>query len=133
MDQQKWIVKLMGYDYDIEYRLGHENMAANAFSCLHGKLAITYLQPTWFADIRREAQTDSKLTAMRVALSKNPSSNHGYEVRGERLWFKGRLVLSQNSQFKDALLCKFHGTPTGGHSGIFRPANKVLPASIRST
>ena len=71
----------MGYDYDIEYRPGRENMAADALSRLHGELvAITYSQPTWLANIRHEAQTDSKLTAMQVALSKNPSSNHGYEV-----------------------------------------------------
>lgn len=47
MDQQKWIVKLMGYDYDIEYRPGRENMAADALSRLHGELvAITYPQLT---------------------------------------------------------------------------------------
>ena len=56
MDQQKWIVKLMGYDYDIEYRPGHENLATNALSRLHGELlSITYPQPTWLADILREA------------------------------------------------------------------------------
>ena len=85
----------MGYDYDIEYCPSRENMVADALSRLHGELiAITYSQSTWLADIRREAQTDSKLTTMWVALSKNPSSNHGYEVQGEQLWFKGRLVLS---------------------------------------
>ena len=126
MDQQKWIVKLMGYDYDIEYRPGRENMAADALSRLHGELvSITYPQPIWLADIQREAQTDSKLTAMREALSKNPSRNHGYEVRGEQLWFKGRLVLPQNSRFKNALLHEFHDTPIGGHLGIFRTYKRV--------
>ena len=116
----------MGYDYDIEYRPGRENMAADALSRLHGELvSITYPQPIWLADIQREAQTDSKLTAMREALSKNPSSNHGYEVRGEQLWFKGRLVLPQNSRFKNALLHEFHDTPIGGHLGIFRTYKRV--------
>ena len=55
----------MGYDYDIEYCPSRENMAADALSRLHGELiAITYSQSTWLADIRREAQTDSKLTTM---------------------------------------------------------------------
>lgn len=37
MDQQKWIVKLMGYDYEIEYRPGNETVAADALS-----LSITW-------------------------------------------------------------------------------------------
>lgn len=48
MDQQKWIMKLTGYDYEIEYRPGRENMATDALSCLHGELAsITYPHPIW--------------------------------------------------------------------------------------
>lgn len=62
---------------------------------------------------------------MREALSKNPSNNHGYEVRGEQLWFKGRLVLPQNSRFKNALLWEFHDTPIRGHSRIFRTYKRV--------
>ena len=48
MDQQKWIVKLMRYDYEIEYRPGYENVAVDALSHLHRELAsITYPQPIW--------------------------------------------------------------------------------------
>jgi len=70
MDQQKWIVKLMGYDYEIEYRPGLENVAADALSRLHGELAsITYPQPIWLEVVRCEAKVDPTLTAMHEALS----------------------------------------------------------------
>ena len=43
MDQQKWLVKLMGYDYEIEYKPGRENVAVDALSRVHGELTtITY-------------------------------------------------------------------------------------------
>ena len=32
LDQQKWLVKLMGYDYKIKYRPGCENVAVDALS-----------------------------------------------------------------------------------------------------
>ena len=43
MDQQRWLVKLMGYDYEIEYKPGRENVAVDTLSRVHGELtAITY-------------------------------------------------------------------------------------------
>ena len=33
-DQQKWIVKLMGFEYEIEYKQGNEKKAADALSQL---------------------------------------------------------------------------------------------------
>ena len=86
MDKQKWIVKLMGYDYEIEYRPGRENVAVDALSRLHGELAsITYPHPIWLKAVQCEAQVDPTLTAMREALSKGTISNQEYETKGEQL------------------------------------------------
>ena len=65
MDKQKWLVKLMGYEYEIEYRLGRDNTEADALSSLHGELfAITYLHPTLLEAICLEAHNDPTLSAM---------------------------------------------------------------------
>ena len=46
LDQQKWLVKLMGFDQ-------RENVAADALSRLHGELtAISCPQPTWLTMVR---------------------------------------------------------------------------------
>jgi len=39
-DQQKWIVKLMGFDYEVEYKQGCENKAPDALSWLLGDLLV---------------------------------------------------------------------------------------------
>lgn len=51
--QQKWLSKMLGYDYEITYKKGTENVVTDALSrqgCeeLEGQtMAITEVLPTW--------------------------------------------------------------------------------------
>ena len=57
----------MGYDYEIEYKPGRENVAVDTLSRVHGELtAITYPRPTWLAIVPHEAHTDPLLIAMKI-------------------------------------------------------------------
>ncbi|KAF7126963.1 hypothetical protein RHSIM_Rhsim11G0145700 [Rhododendron simsii] len=51
VEQQKWLTKLLGYDYEIVYKAGHENKVANALSRLGGDqdtmAALTVVQADW--------------------------------------------------------------------------------------
>ena len=77
----------MGYDYEIEYRLGQDNTIADALIRLHGKLfAITYPHPTWLEAIRLEAHNDPTLLAMRDALKNGTIYTKGYEEKEGHLW-----------------------------------------------
>jgi hypothetical protein len=42
-EQQKWVAKLLGYDYEILYCLDRENSAANALSKKQGSLILNHL------------------------------------------------------------------------------------------
>ena len=55
----------MGYDYEIEYRPGRENKAADALSRLHGDLAaISCPRPAWLEEIHYEARHDPSLAEL---------------------------------------------------------------------
>jgi hypothetical protein len=65
-EQQKWVTKLFGYDYEIIYKKGKENMVANALSKKYeeeGSLfSLSSIVPYWLQVVRWEWLKDPKLS-----------------------------------------------------------------------
>ena len=62
--EQKWLTKLKGYDFVVEYKNGQENRAANALSRrdeIGELLAVTNLVPSWLNLVRIEYSIDPKV------------------------------------------------------------------------
>ena len=62
--QQKWLSKLMGYDFQVEYRKGVENVVANALSRKEEKVELATISTPvlrWLNTIKEEVLTNSKL------------------------------------------------------------------------
>lgn len=49
-EHQKWITKLIGYDFDIQYRPGLENKATDALSIVEGEPSLSTLSYTLSLD-----------------------------------------------------------------------------------
>jgi len=63
---QKWLLKLMGYDFLIEYKKGHDNRAADALSQqTEGTLSVLSAPiPHWIEPIQQEVQQNPDLIAL---------------------------------------------------------------------
>lgn len=63
MAQQKWLHKLLGLDYTIEYKKGRENIEADALSRVPKRelqcSVLSGLVPTWMRDIAETYEGDS--------------------------------------------------------------------------
>ena len=62
-EQQKWVTKLLGYDYEITYKKGKENVVADTLSRLPEQaefLAVSLSTSDFLNDIKREWQEDLK-------------------------------------------------------------------------
>jgi hypothetical protein len=54
-EQQKWVTKLFGYDYEIIYKKGKENVVVDALSHKYedeGSLfSLSFIVPNWLQDV----------------------------------------------------------------------------------
>ncbi|KAK7279402.1 hypothetical protein RJT34_24453 [Clitoria ternatea] len=124
-EQFKWVSKLIGYDFEIKYRPGKENTAADALSRKPMFLTMTVLKFNEWENWDIEVQKDSRLQAIMQELLVDPNTNVGYSMRGGKLYYKGKLVLPKHFSRIPAIMNELHSSPTGGHSGYFRTFKRV--------
>ncbi|GJZ13163.1 putative mitochondrial protein [Tanacetum coccineum] len=90
--QMKWLPKLMGFDYEIQYKKGSDNGDANALS---------------------RVDTCGQLLQM----AGKPISKH-YSWSHNQLRRKGKLVVGNDADLTMSLLTHFHCDSTGGDYGV---------------
>ncbi|WVZ18576.1 hypothetical protein V8G54_005898 [Vigna mungo] len=130
--QQNWMAKLMGYDFEVVYKRGSTNRAANALSRknegeLDGKELRAMSRLFWpdVGEVIKEVDEDVELQKVIADLKQDPNSHVSYTLENERLHYKGRLVLSAKSVWIPKMLGEFHVTKMGGHSGIYRTYRRI--------
>ncbi|MCH86958.1 hypothetical protein A2U01_0007822, partial [Trifolium medium] len=127
-DQQCWLAKLLGYQFEVQYKPGWENKAADALSrCNDGEFTTMVSYPTWLdgKNLIQEVTNDSDIQQMVAELHINPLAKPGFNVKQGLLFYHDRLVLSSKSPSIPMLLKEFHNTPTGGHSGYLRTYRRL--------
>ena len=112
-EQQKWMMKLRGYDFEIQYRPGGENKAANALSKKEGndteQAACTIVHWGEGAVVDDEVQADEKLRGIVQALLKGVTTPKGYSLKKGSYytrvgWFFHRILHSYPSFYKSFML-----------------------------
>lgn len=119
-EQFKWLHKLWGLQYEIVYRKGSDNLAADALSrrpegsCF----ALTVPISPLFDRVKATWGTDVQLQKVIEDLNQNHLSHPHYTWQQQVLKRKGRLVVGADSSLRRDLLTYFHADSIGGHSGI---------------
>jgi hypothetical protein len=118
--QQKWVTKLFGYDYEIIYKKGKDNVVVDALSRKYedeGSLfSLSFIVPDWLQVVRQEWLQDPKSSHLIQQLQSNYLVFPWYSWLHEELRYKGHLYLSKQSKLKTTVLYELHATPTTGHS-----------------
>lgn len=125
---QKWVAKLFGYDFEIQFRLGIENKAADALSRIPISMELAALMVPSRIDtslISSQVEADPHLAKIKQRLLDDQDAYPRYSLDHGILLYKGRLVLPKASPLVPALLQEGHASVVGGHSGFLRTYKRL--------
>lgn len=113
--QQRWLVKLLGYDYEIEYKRGKENYVADALSRIEeprALMALSHPIPHWLEPIQDD-RSDQELPALVVRIQAGEAVGPWKFQRG-LIFFKERVYLPNTSSLISPILAEIHGSTREG-------------------
>ena len=120
--QSRWIPKLLGYDYAIEYKKGPENQAADSLSRM-GELqflSISIPHADWWPKLQQEVREDPFYASLA-----SRRDTHKLTLR-DGVWFQnGKVFLSPNSTLIPLILTDSHSSPIGGHFGFHKTLHRI--------
>ena len=137
--QQKWLYKLMGFDYDIEYHAGKDNVVADALSrrippppitkdtsLTAGLLTVSSRQySSVLHQLQQAAQHDAAYVTRIQALIQGATSASKYTTRDGLLFHGNRIVVPADTNLRQALIAEAHNSPTGGHGGLLKTVQRL--------
>ncbi|GMI81659.1 hypothetical protein HRI_001835200 [Hibiscus trionum] len=129
-EQQKWLSKLIGYDFEIRYRPSKLNSVADALSrktSLSEEASLMAMSRPMFGivdDIRVATENDPEMSRLKEQLSQG-NEQPGYVIQDGLILYKGRIVVPKESALRAMLLREFHSSVVGGHAGIQRTLNRL--------
>lgn len=121
--QQQWLCKLLGYDFDIEYKRGSLNGPNDSLSRVNvasysALFANSGPQRALWEALRRDYAVHPETEQLITAVNDEPGQYPNFWFQDGILLLKGRVWIPASSALQPLLLMEFHATPTGGHTGI---------------
>ncbi|CAM8908644.1 unnamed protein product [Rhodiola kirilowii] len=119
--QHMWLSKLMGYSFEIQYKQGKENYAADALSRVTGSqllhITLSQAHQGFYDAIKLLWQTDPHLSKIISELQNKPTTHPKFTYTNDELRRKGKLVIGNDPTTKLHIFKWLHDSAIGGHSG----------------
>lgn len=112
---------MLGLQYKIRYKKGSENTAADALSRANPSVilsAITVCQPAWLEDIVNSYSSNPQAQRLLEQLVVRPDEKGRFSLQQGVIRFRGRIWLGGSTALQQQIICAFHDSSLGGHSGF---------------
>ena len=123
-EQQQWLPKFLGYDFEVQYRPGKENLAADALS-RSMFLALSTAEPSWLLQVQQSLQADPHWQNILTTTRTSSLGSTPFTCYNGLLYWKNRLVIPEGSGLRPLILKDFHDSLVGGHAGIARTTARI--------
>lgn len=128
MEYQCWLTKILGFDFDIHYKPGLENKAADALSRknpVSELFAVTVPVAIQMEEVGSEVEKDPELAKIIQELRQDPTQHPDYQLVQGRLLRQGKLVIPKASQMISVILREYHDSKFGGHGGVLKTQKRI--------
>ncbi|KAM3257943.1 hypothetical protein ACQJBY_049956 [Aegilops geniculata] len=117
--QHKLMMKLLEFDFTIQYKRGVLNRVADALSRQFSLNSMSQVTPVWAQDLLQSYIHDTTLKPiMEKLLLQNNEEHQDYTLSSGILRYQGKIVVGHDNQLRQKLLNALHSSPVGGHSGM---------------
>ncbi|KAJ0096088.1 hypothetical protein Patl1_15363 [Pistacia atlantica] len=96
LKQHAYLIKLLGFDFIVTYKLDKSNLAMDALS--------------------RQFQGEQQ---------EKIHTHPGFALRDQLLFYHNKLVVLRDKELRQQLLIEFHSSPLGGHGGIRKSMSRL--------
>jgi hypothetical protein len=106
--QQRWLSKLLGYDFVIEYKKGRDNKVTDALSRLADSTPsfermslalISFPTSTWVSELKGSYSSNPHTSELLLTLQQGDLPPKGYSLQQGLILRKGRLWIVKDSPF----------------------------------
>ena len=127
-EQQRLLMKLLPFDFQIRYKSGASNAGADALSRISQwiYLGSQFLkQAHYFNDLPELLLQDERTASIIKSLQIDPLSVPDYAFAAGYLYYKDRLVLPSTAKIRAVLIAEAHSTLVGGHGGVLKTLKRL--------
>ncbi|GKF53304.1 reverse transcriptase, partial [Tanacetum coccineum] len=114
--------KLLGFDYEIVFKKGVDNVAADALSRVNQgaellQTIVSSMSSDVMDQIKASCQNDDTMQQLIKSLKDNSYKGNKLSLEGDLLKRKGKIMVDNKVELMKQLIAYFHESAVGGHSG----------------
>ncbi|XP_050387541.1 uncharacterized protein LOC126803864 [Argentina anserina] len=129
--QQKWLIKLLGYDYSISYKAGQNNVVLDALSrvpALVSLMGISSPVQGYIHDLQQSCLIDSEAAAIITQLQQGNEKKY-YQWTDSHLFYKDRIFVPRIDGWRHKIISEFNDGKRH-HYEAMKPPGLLQPIAI---